>query len=80
MHTCTHTDTITHMHAHAHAHTDTHAHIYACMHTYTCTHTDTITTQNAFFYFFKDLFYVYEYTVVLFRHTRRVRWIPLQMG
>ena len=25
------------------------------------------------------LFYVYEYTVALFRHTRRGHWIPLQM-
>jgi hypothetical protein len=25
------------------------------------------------------LFYIYEYTVVVFRHIRRVHWIPLQM-
>jgi hypothetical protein len=35
------------------------------------------------FFFFKDLFiylfYVYEYTVALFRHTRRGQQIPLQM-
>jgi hypothetical protein len=30
-------------------------------------------------YLFKDLFYVCEYTVTLFRHTRRGHWIPLQM-
>jgi hypothetical protein len=27
----------------------------------------------------KILFYVYEYTVAVFRHTRRGHWIPLQM-
>jgi hypothetical protein len=25
------------------------------------------------------LFYVYEYTIAIFRHTRRGNWIPLQM-
>jgi hypothetical protein len=31
-------------------------------------------------YFLKMyLFYVYEHTVAVFRHTRRVYWIPLQM-
>jgi hypothetical protein len=29
--------------------------------------------------FFKGLFYVYEYTVAVFRHTRRGRQISLQM-
>jgi hypothetical protein len=27
----------------------------------------------------KDLSYVYEYTVAVFRHTRRGHWIPLQL-
>jgi hypothetical protein len=30
-------------------------------------------------FFFKDLFYLYEYTVALFRHTRRGHQIPLQV-
>ena len=32
-----------------------------------------------FLFFFKDLFYVYKYTVAVFRHTRRGHQIPLQM-
>ena len=33
------------------------------------------------FSFFKDLFiyYICKYTVLVFRHTRRGSWIPLQM-
>jgi uncharacterized radical SAM superfamily Fe-S cluster-containing enzyme len=31
------------------------------------------------FFFFKDLFYVYEYTVDVFRHIRRGHQILLQM-
>ena len=27
-----------------------------------------------------SLFYVYEYTIALFRHTRRGHWIPLQIA
>jgi hypothetical protein len=27
----------------------------------------------------KYLFYVYEYTVAVFKHTRRGHWIPLQI-
>jgi hypothetical protein len=30
-------------------------------------------------FFFKDLFYLYEYTVAVFRHTRRGSQISLQM-
>jgi hypothetical protein len=30
-------------------------------------------------FFLKGLFYVYKYTVAVFRHTRRGRQIPLQM-
>jgi hypothetical protein len=32
-----------------------------------------------FFFFFKDLFITCEYTVAVFRHTRRGHQIPLQM-
>jgi hypothetical protein len=31
------------------------------------------------FFFFEDLFNLYEYTVVVFRHTRKGHQIPLQM-
>jgi hypothetical protein len=31
------------------------------------------------FLFFNYLFHLYEYTVAVFRHTRRGHWIPLQM-
>jgi hypothetical protein len=35
---------------------------------------------SAFFFFFKSyLFYLYEYTVAVLRHTRRGHQIPLQM-
>ena len=30
------------------------------------------------FIFFKDVFDLYEYTVAVFRHTRRGHWVPLQ--
>jgi len=37
--------------------------------------------KNVLFCFFKIyLFYVYEYTVAVFRHTRRGHQIPLQMA
>jgi hypothetical protein len=36
--------------------------------------------KNTIFPFFKkNLFYLYEYTVAVFRHTRRGHQIPLQM-
>jgi hypothetical protein len=34
---------------------------------------------NFFFLMLINLFHVYEYTVAVFRHTRRRHWIPLQM-
>jgi hypothetical protein len=36
-------------------------------------------TSPLFFFFFKDLFYLYEHTVAVFRHTRKGHQIPLQM-
>jgi hypothetical protein len=33
----------------------------------------------SFFFFFKDLFYVYEHTVAVFRHTRKGHPIIFQM-
>jgi hypothetical protein len=40
-----------------------------------------IPKSNLFFEMYLNiyLFYVYEYTVAVFRHTRRGHWIPLQM-
>jgi hypothetical protein len=39
-----------------------------------------IATMFSFLFFLKIyLFYVYEYTIAVFRHTRRGHWIPLQM-
>jgi hypothetical protein len=32
-----------------------------------------------YYVFFKDLFILYEYTVTLFRDTRRGHWMSLQM-
>ena len=38
------------------------------------------TTAWSHFFFFKIyLFHLYEYTVAVFRHSRREHWIPLQM-
>jgi hypothetical protein len=34
---------------------------------------------SSFFFFKIHLFYVYEYTVAVSRHTKRGHWIPLQM-
>jgi hypothetical protein len=36
-------------------------------------------TSDFLFFFFKDLFIIYKYTVAVFRHSRRGHQISLQM-
>ena len=56
-------------HTHTNTHTHTHTHTHTQSHLYEHTHIK--------YYFFKDL--LYEYTVAVFRHTRRGHWIPFMM-